>query len=328
MAPEADHWHDERRAAGGEGSVAAIARTGVGAPHDTACLQQSCDLAVRADAPQPGIPQAWRAERWYRELRDRFGLSAQPAIRVIAKVADAYATLRANVRAGNYGGPGSKRRRKIEATPIRFRPDAAQPFDARCLSWQLPESGRDGTVSIWTTARRMRDVRLVGDPTHLSTLREAKIGETDLIRRDGQWQPHAVIDLPDVPVQEPENGFLGVDPGIVNIATTSDGQRSSGTQRAGIAFVQVDPACTSQICHACGYVDRKNRRSQASFICGRCDVVGAHRPQRGMQCGLLGRSHASRRGAHPGSRPRRQQQTYRYPCDWGPSVTLPLQASP
>ena len=44
--------------------------------------------------------------------------------------------------------------------------------------------------------------------------------------------------------------------------------------KAGVAFVQVDPACTSQTCHVCGHVDKKNRRSQASFICGRCDVVG------------------------------------------------------
>jgi hypothetical protein len=44
--------------------------------------------------------------------------------------------------------------------------------------------------------------------------------------------------------------------------------------KAGVAFVQVDPAYTSQTCHVCGHVDKKNRRSQASFICGRCDFVG------------------------------------------------------
>ena len=44
--------------------------------------------------------------------------------------------------------------------------------------------------------------------------------------------------------------------------------------KAEVAFVQVDPAYTSQTCHVCGHVDKKNRRSQASFICGRCDVVG------------------------------------------------------
>ncbi|HEX2134110.1 MAG TPA: hypothetical protein VHH15_21415 [Actinophytocola sp.] len=69
-------------------------------------------------------------KKFYTELRERFGLSAQPSIRVIGKVVDAYTTLRANVRAGNYGPPGSRRRHRVEATPIVFRPDAGQPFDA------------------------------------------------------------------------------------------------------------------------------------------------------------------------------------------------------
>src|SRR5205807_8918819 len=42
-------------------------------------------------------------KRFYTELRERFGLAAQPAIRVIGKTVDAYTTLRANLRAGNYG---------------------------------------------------------------------------------------------------------------------------------------------------------------------------------------------------------------------------------
>jgi transposase len=41
-----------------------------------------------------------------------------------------------------------------------------------------------------------------------------------------------------------------------------------------VAFVEVDPAYTSQRCSACGWVDKKNRRTQAVFNCGRCDFVG------------------------------------------------------
>ena len=55
------------------------------------------------------------------------GLSAQPAIHVARKVAGAYATLKANIKAGNLGKPDSERRRKAESKPIRFRADAAQP---------------------------------------------------------------------------------------------------------------------------------------------------------------------------------------------------------
>jgi IS605 OrfB family transposase len=45
-------------------------------------------------------------------------------------------------------------------------------------------------------------------------------------------------------------------------------------KHAGVAFVEVDPAYTSQTCHACGWVDKRNRRSQAAFECGRCGFVG------------------------------------------------------
>jgi putative transposase len=45
-------------------------------------------------------------------------------------------------------------------------------------------------------------------------------------------------------------------------------------KQAGVAFVEVDPAYTSQMCSACGWVDKRNRRSQAAFECGRCGFVG------------------------------------------------------
>ncbi len=170
-------------------------------------------------------------KRFYGELKGRFGLSAQPAIRVISKVADAYTTLRANIDAGNDGPPGSQKRRKVAATPIGFRADAAQPFDARCLSWQIPEQvgGREATVSIWTTARS--DARACGCwPRHgeLVLLRTRSMGETDLVRRDGKWYLYATVEAPEAPRTDPVNGFVGVDLGIVNIATTSDGDAPPG----------------------------------------------------------------------------------------------------
>ncbi|WP_063810079.1 RNA-guided endonuclease TnpB family protein [Kibdelosporangium phytohabitans] len=71
-------------------------------------------------------------------------------------------------------------------------------------------------------------------------------------------------------------------------------------RRAGTAFVRVDPAYTSQECHSCGWIDRGNRRSQASFICGRCGFVGhadhnaaRNIPDRGVTCwGEVMRPHA------------------------------------
>lgn len=339
---------------------------------------RTCNTAASWLSERMSTDQVFRKfdvqKRFYAELRERFGLAAQPAIRVIGKTVDAYATLRANLKAGNYGPPGSERRRKVEETSIRFRPHAAQPFDARCLSWQLGDVGRDGTVSIWTVASRLRGVRIVGNPRQLALLRSrSAIGETDLLHRDGVWLLHAVVDSPEAAQRQPVHGFLGVDLGIVNIATTSDGDRFCGSrlnryrkrqnrirkrlqakqtssarrllkkrrrkevrfavdvnhrisknivaeaertgrgiaveeltgirarvrlrkpqratlhswafaqlgqymtykaQQAGVVLVQVDPAYTSQTCHACGYVDKRNRRSQAVFQCDRCDFVG------------------------------------------------------
>jgi putative transposase len=164
-------------------------------------------------------------KRFYAELKARFGLSAQPAIRVIGKVADAYTALKANIDAGNHGPPGSPKRKKVAATPIGFRADAAQPFDARCLSWQMPETVgcREATVSIWTTAGRLKGVPALAAPHDLVMLRTRPIGESDLIRRDGIWYLYATVEAPEAPQVDPANAFLGVDLGIVNIATSSDG---------------------------------------------------------------------------------------------------------
>ncbi|SER01031.1 hypothetical protein [Lentzea albida] len=57
----------------------------------------------------------------YPGLKDR-GLSAQPALHVIRKTADAYTVLEANVGAGNLTG---KSRARAKSKPITFRPDAA-----------------------------------------------------------------------------------------------------------------------------------------------------------------------------------------------------------
>ena len=150
------------------------------------------------------------------------GLSAQPAIHVARKVSGAYAVLRANIRAGNLGKRGMQRRMKAQSKPVVFRADAAQPYDDRCLSWQLDRS----TVSIWTTAGRLAGIRFACSGTQLARLRQYRQGESNLVRRDGKWFLYATCDVPGPDLADPR-GFLGVDLGIVNIATTSDGTRHS-----------------------------------------------------------------------------------------------------
>ncbi|MCQ1582093.1 RNA-guided endonuclease InsQ/TnpB family protein [Streptomyces parvus] len=178
---------------------------------------------VSGVAFERGVPREYELRKHtYAELKAQ-GLGAQAAQHVIKKTRDAYTTLKANIKAGNLGKPGSKRRRKAESKPIMFRPEAAQPYDDRCLSWQYDQQ----TVSIWTTAGRLKNIRFVCSPDALKILREHRKGESDLIERDGVFYLIAVCDIPEPQVFEPA-GFVGVDLGIVNIATTSTGYRAAG----------------------------------------------------------------------------------------------------
>ena len=163
----------------------------------------------------------------YTNMKTEFGLSAQPAVRTIKKVFDAHKTRAALLRSGRMGKPGSVRRARIENKPVEFRADAAQPFDDRCLSYQIPEDGTTGTVSIWTVAGRLKNIPFRGSTEQVARLRGHRKGESDLVLRDGMWFLYAVCDLPEPEVYEP-SGFVGVDLGIVNIAYTSTGESWSG----------------------------------------------------------------------------------------------------
>jgi putative transposase len=153
-----------------------------------------------------------------------FGLSAQPAIHAIRKASNAYATLKANGKAGNLGPRDGKRWAKAFGKPVSFRPDSAISFDDRCLSWQMDAQ----TISIWTVDVRIKSIPFVGEPTQLELLKKHRQGETDLVEHHGNFYLVATLDLPDVPVT-PVTDFIGVDMGIVVIAALSTGTNWSGS---------------------------------------------------------------------------------------------------
>jgi len=158
----------------------------------------------------------------YADLK-AMGLSAQPAIHCVRKVTGAYAALRANIKAGNYGPKCSKQRTRVENSPVRFRKDAAQPFDDRSLSWRADSR----TVSIWTVQGRMKNISFSCSPEQLKMLTEHRKGESDLVRRGDAFYLHATCEVPEAEEYTPD-GFLGVDLGIANIAATSDGTVHAG----------------------------------------------------------------------------------------------------
>jgi IS605 OrfB family transposase len=170
-----------------------------------------------------GVPREYELRKHtYAELKAR-GLGAQAAQHVIKKVRDAYTTLKAGIRAGNLGKEGSRRRRKAESRPVTFRPQAAQPYDDRCLSWQYDQQ----TVSVWTVDGRVKNVSFVCSPDALKMLQAHRQGESDLIERDGVFYLVATCDVPEAEQYEPD-GFIGVDLGIENIATASTGYLAAG----------------------------------------------------------------------------------------------------
>lgn len=143
----------------------------------------------------------------YARIREDFGLSAQMAIRAIAKVCEVY-----------------KRDRDIKPT---FRPHGAIVYDQRILSWQ-----RD-RVSILTLEGRQLLPVVMG--THQRELlgKALRIGQADLVLRSGEFYLHVAVTLPEVAPVDPR-GFLGVDLGIKNLAADSDGQVFSGAQVANL----------------------------------------------------------------------------------------------
>jgi len=278
----------------------------------------------------------------YYEVREKFGLSAQMVVRAVGKVSESY-----------------KIDKSVKHT---FKPHGAVVYDQRNLTIK----GAD-RVSILTLDGRTLVPIAYGN---YRTLDQNRIrGQADLVYIDGSFYLILVIDIPEEKQIENPDGTLGVDLGIVNLATTNDGFQFSGekcaivrqrystlkarlqsvgswnakkhlkqisrkerrfkkdtnhciskqivktaqdTNRAialedlkgirsgstvpkpvrsvlgkwafyelasfirykaqllGVPVVFVDPKYTSQQCSVCGFVDKKNRKSQSKFVCLEC----------------------------------------------------------
>ncbi|HYF65681.1 MAG TPA: transposase [Herpetosiphonaceae bacterium] len=179
-------------------------------PDQATALQRTLETA---NAACNTISQsAWQARTFkqfdlhrlcYANTRAAFGLSAQLVVRCIAKVADAY---------------------KLDHDRLRtFRPHGAIAYDDRILSWALP----DRSVSIWTLDGRQR-VPFVCGPRQWELVHTQR-GETDLALVNGQWYLFAACEVEE-PTPDDATGVVGVDLGIVNLATDSDGETFSGAQ--------------------------------------------------------------------------------------------------
>lgn len=157
--------------------------------------------------------------RAYAMLKNE-GLAAQAAVRVVGKVSEAYASQEGLITKGVLKG---KRKAKALSKPIQFKPRAGQAFDKNNLSYSLEEK----TVSIWTTAGRLRKIKFTCSKEQSALLAKYRKGETDLLYEKGVFYLSAGVEIPEEPLREVAD-YLAFDSGIVNIATTSDGDNWSG----------------------------------------------------------------------------------------------------
>ena len=132
--------------------------------------------------------------RVYHSYKATFQLSSQMLIRQIAKVADAY-----------------KLDKKTKRT---FRPLGGIAYDSRIMTYKP-----DNTVSLWCIGGRQKIKFVCHNPAYLPYIK----GEADLVYKKGKFYLFQTVDIPEEDVEDVET-FVGVDFGLVSIATLSNGK--------------------------------------------------------------------------------------------------------
>jgi len=137
----------------------------------------------------------------YDEVRKSFDLTAQMVIRCISKVTDAY---------------------KLDNEAKRtFKPLGSIAYDARILSWKLDKN----EISIWTVDGRQKLAFVCHD--RAKELLLGVRGESDLCLIDGNFYLFTSCEVEEETPKDVDD-FLGVDMGVKNIASDSDGNHYSG----------------------------------------------------------------------------------------------------
>jgi predicted transposase len=145
----------------------------------------------------------------YYDIRARFGLSSQMAIRAIAKVSEAY-----------------KRDKQIKPT---FRAHGAMTYDQRICSFPTPDR-----VSLLTLDGRVVVPFRFG--TYAQGMLQRTRGQCDLLfrKRSNTFFLAITVDAPE-PAPDEASDYLGVDLGVITLAATSDGEflnHSTGPKHA------------------------------------------------------------------------------------------------
>lgn len=145
----------------------------------------------------------------YNEVKNTFNLSAQVVIQCIIKVVNAYKLDKLD----------KQKKRK-------FKPLGAITYDSRILTWFTDKQ----FVSVWTTQGRLKIPYVCGN--RQKELLQFQQGETDLVFIDGEFYLHTTCNIENPKPEDFKDtiDIIGVDQGIVNIATLSNGQSFASNQ--------------------------------------------------------------------------------------------------
>ena len=138
----------------------------------------------------------------YAKIRENFGLSAQMAVRAIGKAVECF-------------------KRDKSRCPV-FKPFGAITYDERIMSFK----GVD-RVSLWVFPCGRTIIPLLYGEYQKQRFDRIK-GQADLVCRNGKFYLYCTVNIPESTTIAPTD-FLGVDMGIVNIASDSDGTQYSGS---------------------------------------------------------------------------------------------------
>lgn len=147
-------------------------------------FNEACNYASKDSFSSKTFGQFYLHHRVYRYLREHYGLSAQMAVRAIAKVSESY---------------------KIDRRSLHFfRPHSAMVYDQRILSWK----GLDRVSILTLGGREIVPIRIGG---YQETRLERKVRQSDLVLNDGIFYLAVVVDAPGANAKRTRR-FLGCRP--------------------------------------------------------------------------------------------------------------------
>jgi IS605 OrfB family transposase len=165
-------------------------------------FNEACDFAAEAAFRMRSANKLQLQKEVYYDIRARFSLPAQLAIRAIAKTCEAY--------------------KRDKTRKPKFNKHGAIVYDQRILSWKGPKHASLVTLHGRTTI-----------PFLSCSYYEAREGivrgQADLILRNGVFFLCVAVEMPEAEEIKTID-TLGVDLGIVNLAVDSDGEIHSGEE--------------------------------------------------------------------------------------------------